>query len=162
MIFGDVEDYDVDGVEFEVVCWDVEGDFCFVCLVEVWDIVVFCLMCSGLNCIVLMMSFCNCVCVEGDVCNELIKDVFFFVWLCGVGVGFWWFEIEYCVFVGSCIFGDEVLLSGSGGSFLWWVVVVDFLILFDVFDMVDLMWDEVCVICLCLVYEFLSEGDGLL
>ncbi|MEM6706629.1 MAG: CapA family protein [Acidobacteriota bacterium] len=162
MTFGDVEDYDVDGIELEAARWDVEGDSRFACLAGAHDTAALCSTRSGSNRTASTTTFRNRVRVEGDARNEPIKEVSLFARLRGSGAGPWRLETEYRASVGDRSFGGETPVSDSGGSFPWRVVTADLALPPDDADTLDPTRDEARAIRLRMVHEPPATGDGLL
>ncbi len=119
LLFGDVEDYDVDDLELEAARWDVSAGSGFACMDQARGAAALCSTRDSSNRSTSKVALRNRVRVEGDPTDEPIKDVTLLASIRGDNAGAMQLRTEYRASAGPLAFGEEIALSLPGGTYGW-------------------------------------------
>ena len=125
LLFGDIEDYDVDAVHLEAERWDLSADSRFTCVDGALDAAALCSVRSSSNRSASTISLRNRVRLEGDATDEPNKDVSLLARLRGRNAGPVRIRTQYRASAGGRDFGEEAAIEHPGGSFPWQALAVD-------------------------------------
>lgn len=119
LLFGDMEDIDVDEHDLDFARWDVEGDSRFPCVMDpMRGAVALCSKRDGSNLDPSLITFRNRVRVEGDPTDTPNKDLTLIGYAQGQGAGDVTVQVEYAASEGELTFGTQDLVL-DGGDYEW-------------------------------------------
>lgn len=127
MLFGDFEDWDLDGTTGETDLWDLGVDSGFLCRSDPHGgTSSLCSVRHGSNAADSVIPFRNRIRVMGDALNQVPnKDITFIGYIRGENSGKISVTAKYLASEGELTFGEEEILALPGGTFPWQQVVSD-------------------------------------
>lgn len=160
MVYGDIEDYDVDEDAFEAARWDVDGESRYVCTDETYrGVAALCSVRDASNTGAVSTAFRHRIRVLGDS-SQPNRAVSFVGQRREEGTGETRVRISFYASVEDAYFGDQVIAVSEGGTSDWQQVWADIQIPEDPSDTVNFETEAPRGIRVFLEQDPPQEGQG--
>ena len=163
MIYGDIEDYDIDDDDFEAARWDIEGDSRYVCTDNPYrGAAALCSVRAQTNTDSVSTAFRHRIRILNDEIGDANKAVSFVGARFEEGAGSNQVLIQFYASVGSASFGEQTILSSEGGQTDWELNWADIRIPDDPSNVMDVETETPRAIRVFLEHSPPLEGNGRL